>query len=96
MKQRLFRGQRIDLKDLAREENVHYSTAWRWALKGISGVRLPTWRLGGKRWTTREAVEWWSEQLTLIANGERAARPRTEQREREIAAAEAKLTELGM
>ena len=65
----LFRGERIDLKQLAKEEEVHYSTVWRWALKGISGVRLPARRLGNKRWTTRKAIVWWSEQITARADG---------------------------
>ncbi len=33
------------------------STIWRWSVKGSQGVRLQTWMIGGRRLTTREAVE---------------------------------------
>jgi hypothetical protein len=37
----LFGEDRMTLQQLSRELDVHFSTAWRWALKGINGVRLP-------------------------------------------------------
>jgi hypothetical protein len=33
------------------------ATAWRWALKGIRGVKLETVMMGGRRYTSREAVD---------------------------------------
>ncbi len=35
----------------------HPSTCWRWSTRGIGGVRLKTWVVGGRRMTTTEAVE---------------------------------------
>lgn len=32
-------------------------TLWRWASRGVRGVTLETFRQGGKRFTTREAVD---------------------------------------
>lgn len=46
---------RIPLATLGREENVAPSTTWRWALNGVRGVKLETFSVGAKRFTTREA-----------------------------------------
>jgi hypothetical protein len=35
---------------------VHVSTIWRWANRGIGGVKLETIKLGGKTLTTSQAV----------------------------------------
>ncbi len=92
----LFCGQRIDLKDLAKQEGVHASTVWRWALRGISGVRLPTRRMGHKRWTTREAVEWGAEQITARGDRTACSTEPSERRQRQIEAAERKLAAMGI
>lgn len=34
----------------------HVATIWRWASAGVSGVRLESVKLGGVRFTSREAV----------------------------------------
>jgi hypothetical protein len=62
-------GKRIDLKNLAQREGVHYSTLWRWAVKGLRGIKLPTRCIGRKRITTEEAFDWWSKQITAAADG---------------------------
>jgi hypothetical protein len=31
-------------------------TVWRWASRGCRGVRLKTWSVGNRRFTTREAI----------------------------------------
>jgi hypothetical protein len=36
---------------------VHPSTVWRWAQRGVRGVRLETILVGGVRYTSREALE---------------------------------------
>lgn len=36
---------------------VHSSVLHRWAEKGIRGIRLQTWRVGGQRMTTQAALE---------------------------------------
>ncbi len=35
----------------------HPVTCWRWSKKGIAGVKLQTWRVGGRRLTTLQAVQ---------------------------------------
>ena len=37
-------------------QSVHYCTLLRWAQKGIGGVRLRSWVVGGRRLSNREAV----------------------------------------
>jgi hypothetical protein len=46
---------RIPLAALGREENVAPSTTWRWVLNGVRGVKLESFSVGAKRYTTREA-----------------------------------------
>ena len=38
------------------DKSVHYCTLLRWAQKGVGGVRLRSWVVGGRRLTNREAV----------------------------------------
>lgn len=35
----------------------HVATVWRWATRGVKGVRLQTWTVGGRRFTTIPALE---------------------------------------
>jgi len=35
----------------------HVATAWRWATRGVRGVKLATVLIGGRRYATRRAVE---------------------------------------
>lgn len=52
----------------------HASTIWRWARKGISGIRLETLRLGGRFVTSLEALERFSITLAEIEpSGSRTA-----------------------
>jgi len=44
----------------------HASTIWRWARKGVNGIRLETRRLGGRFVTSLEALERFSEKLAGI------------------------------
>lgn len=39
----------------------HLSTVWRWAVKGVAGVRLEHGRLGGRIVTSREALNRFAE-----------------------------------
>ena len=48
---------RIALSALARSQNVCTPTVWRWATKGVRGVKLESLAIGGKRITSREAFE---------------------------------------
>jgi len=47
----------LSLTQLAKRENVHVSTAHRWHLKGVRGVKLETFMRGGVRHSTDEAVD---------------------------------------
>ena len=46
---------RLSLTKLAQRENVNTSTVWRWAQKGVRGIHLETYRIGGRRFTSEEA-----------------------------------------
>lgn len=43
------------------------SKCWRWYMKGIQGIRLQTWLVGGKRLTTLAAVREWIQERTQQA-----------------------------
>ncbi|MFN9576539.1 MAG: DUF1580 domain-containing protein [Gemmatimonadota bacterium] len=40
------------------------SSIYRWAQAGVQGVRLRTFRIGGRMMTTREEFVRWSQRLT--------------------------------
>ena len=63
---------RIGLTQLARELDMVPSTTHRWATSGCEGVRLPVICIGRKRFTTREAFGWWTEEVTRRRDGDRA------------------------
>jgi len=37
--------------------NPHRATVWRWSQRGVRGVRLESVLVGGKRFTSREAID---------------------------------------
>lgn len=43
---------------------LHISAVYRWTLRGIKGVVLETVRIGGTTYTSREALQRFSERLT--------------------------------
>ncbi len=48
---------------------VNASTVWRWALRGVSGTRLDVLRIGGKTYTSRQALQKFYEKCTASAMG---------------------------
>jgi len=46
----------VDAVYAATGRRPHLSTALRWCFKGISGTRLESWKVGGRRLTTIDAV----------------------------------------
>ena len=72
------------------------STIWRWHQAGVQGVRLPAIKVGGVFHTSEAALQWFCDQLTAQAEGERPSARPSHFREREIAAAEKKLSEMGV
>ena len=89
-------NERCSLIKLAREEGKSPPTAWRWAMKGCRGLRLPTFMCGNVRMTTRPAYRWWLIQLTAIAEGELVPSRTNKQREAAIERAERELAEMGI
>jgi hypothetical protein len=71
----------------------HISTLWRWVLDGCRGVRLETVMVGGRRFTSTEALQRFADSLTAAACGEqgppirtpRARRTAIAQAERDLA-----------
>jgi hypothetical protein len=81
----------------------HISTLFRWASRGIGGVRLPTLRCGGTLCTSIQAMQWFFEQLTLAdqssldsCRSSTTTRRSTTARQRAITAAERELEKAGI
>jgi hypothetical protein len=47
---------------------VHYQTVWRWATRGVRRVRLETAKVGGRRFTSREAIRRFVQTITEVAD----------------------------
>jgi len=88
----------LSLVKAAQFHNVHVSTVHRWRLRGNLGVKLETVRIGGKRMTSREALERFHERVTAAADGSVAVScPESDRaRERRLAKVEAELTAAGI
>ena len=74
----------------------HVSTLWRWQKRGVRGVRLSTVIVGGRRFTSREAIEQFIAATTAAANGEAPPVRTPRQRQRAIDAAERELAKAGI
>lgn len=48
------------------EGRWHIGDPYRWAQIGVEGIRLPTVRLGGMRYTSEEAIAWWTAALSSV------------------------------
>ena len=88
----------LSLTELARQEGVSIPTPWRWTKRGVKGVVLETFSIGGRRYTTQEAFQRFVERSTAAANGEPAAPASRTNRQREtaIARAERELEKAGI
>jgi len=78
-----------------RGKRIHISTIYRWAHRGVGGVRLETLRVGGRLCTSAEALQRFCDALTaprVEARGARLSR----RREEEIRRAEAECDRLGI
>ena len=67
-------------------------TIWRWLERGCRGVRLDSIRIGGRRYTSREAIE----RFLGTLNDERQEDPPATRRTRRIRRAQAELAEHGL
>lgn len=61
---------RIPITDLARREGVSTPTVWRWAIRGCRGVRLETYTVGARRYTTEEAFARFAAGCTAVSQGQ--------------------------
>lgn len=75
----------------------HIATIHRWRLRGVRGVKLESALVGGKRFTTLEAIERFIDATTAAADGEPAPRAESNKaRERRLARIEAELQQAGI
>ena len=81
----------------------HPSTIWRWARKGVKGVRLESRRIGGRFVTSQEALERFAERLADVAipdhHPEAPPAPKARsnrQRQRDVGRAESDLKAAGI
>lgn len=51
------------VQELTGGRRIHNSTAYRWALRGVCGRRLPTVRVARRLYTSRDAFSWWASKL---------------------------------
>jgi hypothetical protein len=72
------------------------ATLWRWRTAGVRGVRLETIMLGGRRMTSREALQRFHEGVTAAADGEPLPSRSNRQRERDERIARTELQEDGL
>ena len=87
----LLSEKRLTLNQLAKDERVNPSTVWRWSLRGVRGVKLETFSVGARRFTTSEAFARFVEGTTAAAQGEQPKTRTNRQRDAAIAQAEAEL-----
>ena len=102
----LLNEERVSVSEFARKLGVSPSTVWRWSRRGVRGVVLETFVVGGRRFTTVEAGERFIlgtskasgvPMVALCAAPVAAqARKTLRQREREIQAAEEELRRWGI
>lgn len=92
----LLEEKRITLTELAKRENFNVATIFRWANRGCRGVRLETFMVGGRRFTTVEAFGRFVAQTTAAANAMGLPVSTAKTRESEIAAAERELAAAGI
>jgi hypothetical protein len=65
-------------------KRLHVSAVYRWTLRGLKGIRLETVKIGGTTYTSREAIQRFSDLLTGTAPPQPSTRKATRTREREL------------
>jgi len=96
MQRKLARDDRLTIAEVARHLDVHVSTVWRWASpRGVGGTRLRTIKIGGRKLVLREDLESFLAELNADSNPPKETEP-SPARQREIAAAEARLQAAGI
>ena len=64
MRDSILDAERLSLKAAAERLGVHVTTVWRWATDGVNGRKLPTIRVGGRRFVMRTDLD------TFLAEGQ--------------------------
>jgi hypothetical protein len=76
--------------------HVHVSTIHRWRLRGAKGIKLETVLIGGRRYTSREAVARFAAAVTAARDGLPPLLRTPKQREKAIAQSERELKAAGI
>jgi hypothetical protein len=74
----------------------HIATIWRWSLRGVRGAFLETLVVGGRRFTSVEAIERFIARTNAVAAGPSVPAQSPKQRQRQLAAADAVLARAGI
>lgn len=74
----------------------HAATVWRWYQHGVRGVKLETYLVGGKRFTSAGAIQRFIRQSTEAQDGPAINRAPSRQRQKQIEAADAELERAGI
>lgn len=72
------------------------ATIWRWVLNGTRAGKLDSILIGGRRFTSVEAIQRFADLSTAVADGQPAPARTTRQREKAVRAAERELQEAGI
>lgn len=70
-------------------KRLHISAVYRWTLRGVRGVRLETVKIGGTTYTSREAIQRFSERLAGPESSPQLVNPVSRGRQRRIEQANA-------
>jgi hypothetical protein len=72
------------------------ASCWRWVLQGVGGVKLESAVIGGKRFTSHEAIQRFVDRRTAATDDNAPPSLTSPKREREISRAEREATEAGL
>ena len=70
-------------------KKIHRSTSFRWAQRGIDGIRLEVLSIGGTKFTSLEALQRFFDRLSAVADGMPVAPQARTSNQRERAATKA-------
>ena len=88
--------ERLTINEVARHLDVHVSTVWRWTSpRGVGGTRLRTFKIGGRKVVVRADLDAFLAELNADQSEPTKAKM-SAARERQIAAAEARLQAAGI
>lgn len=65
-------------------KRLHISAVYRWTLRGVKGVRLETVKIGGTTYTSREAIQRFSERLSGANAAPQLVNPVSRARQRQL------------